>query len=125
MKPSDCRRAVNAASAQRPASSEPLRFFLVDVTAVSFVLQPLESAEFRLRVSDSVEPAAMYAKTLKATQVSADASSTLELVLVFCVLHKYSIFVITVRQAYSKGEIGFGRYVTNRIRQPSLQSSAL
>lgn len=33
-------------------------------------LQPLESAEFRLRVSNSVEPSAMYAKTLEATEVS-------------------------------------------------------
>lgn len=32
--------------------------------------QPLESAEFRLRVSNSVDPATMYERTLKATKAS-------------------------------------------------------
>lgn len=32
--------------------------------------QPLERAEFRLKVSKSVDPPAMYAKTLEATKVS-------------------------------------------------------
>lgn len=39
-------------------------------TSVVAPLQPLEMAEFRLRVSSSVEPSAMYAKTLAATEVS-------------------------------------------------------
>ncbi|CAM9315719.1 unnamed protein product [Scytosiphon promiscuus] len=38
--------------------------------SIKDLAEPLESAEFRLRVSNSVEPAAMYARTLKATEVA-------------------------------------------------------
>ena len=46
--------------------------------------QPLESTEFRLRVSNSVDPATMYTKTLEATKVShaSECSMRLEIWLV-------------------------------------------
>ncbi|CAM9099175.1 unnamed protein product [Ectocarpus sp. 6 AP-2014] len=39
--------------------------------SIKDLAEPLESTEFRLRVSDSVEPATMYAATLKATEAAA------------------------------------------------------
>ncbi|CAN0009703.1 unnamed protein product [Hapterophycus canaliculatus] len=46
--------------------------------SIKDLAEPLESAEFRLRVSNSVEPATMYARTLKATEVAVTTLSQWE-----------------------------------------------
>eukprot|EP00903_Cladosiphon_okamuranus_P014178 g13175.t1 len=46
--------------------------------SIKNLAEPLESAEFRLRVSNSVEPSAMYAKTLEATEAAVGSVSNWE-----------------------------------------------
>lgn len=46
------------------------RVAAVFIFVVANRMQPIESTEFRLRVSNSVEPTDMYAKTLDASRVS-------------------------------------------------------
>ncbi len=111
-------------------------YFFGDVITVLSHLQPLESAEFRLRVSDSVEPAAMYAKTLKATEVSPKPSSeraydvlqcmvfsNLWSISTFCVYHKCSTFVNATWEIrrHRRGRFSGGMAWNNpSFRQPTL-----